>query len=685
MTPQQLAHSRYKESGLTPDDAKLLKIKTLSAVQTKALGTEFQARPSLMLQYPDPNNSRKFLHPHGVSKPFYRVRYLDDSDGFEGQTEKPRRYAQARGTGVKAYFPSNTNWEEVINNPAIPILITEGEIKAAKACKEGFATIGLGGVSSYQSAEMGHLFLPELETVNWAKRQVFVTYDSDVNSNTNVVKALNGLARQLMSRGALPRQVCLPDIPESPGKTGLDDYLCARSPDDLYDIMKTARPLTLAKALWNLNDEVLYVRNPGVVLDQSDGQKMKPAAFRDHHFSDHTSAELVLKPDNTVSMKEVPLPQLWLQWPLRNKVNRFTYQPGAERVVLNGKGYEYNEWGGWGVKPKKGNIKPFMDLIDHLFQNADPGAREWFMRWLAYPLQHPGIKMFSAVVMHGSAQGTGKSLVGYTMKEIYGTPNFSKVTQEELDSSFNGWCVHKQFILGEEVSGLDKRTHADSLKNLITQMEVTVNIKNLPTYVLPDCINYYFTSNHADAFSLADQDRRFFVNEAEVPALPDEFYTAYDLWLHTKGGAAALFHHLLHLELGDFNPAAKAFGTTAKQRMIAHGKSDVALWIENLLSDTDGVLRLGTMNADSDLWTSAELLMIYDPVGHGKVKARGIAHELAKSGISQLCDGTAVRTMMGRNRYYALRNQDKWLNATPQEVREYIDGVNTKQEREVKF
>ena len=685
MTPQQLATTRYEESGLTPEDAKLLKIKVLSAAQTQALGTEFQNRPSIMLRYVDPMQPTKFLYAHGERDPFCRIRYTDEPTGFAAQTEKPPRYAQARDTGVKAYFPGNASWPVISTNTAIPIIITEGELKAAKACKEGFATIGLGGVDSFRSTNMGYMFLPELEGVNWTKRRVYIAYDSDVNSNGNVAKALNALAHQLMMRGALPYQASLPDIPEAPGKTGLDDFLIAREGDGLQAVIATARPLTLSAALWKLNKEVIYVRNPGIVLDQADGHKMKPSAFKEHHFADHSSAELVLKPDNTVSMKEMPLPDVWMKWPLRNRVNRFTYQPGAERVIENCRGYEYNEWGGWGVEPKKGNIKPFTDLVDHLFTGSESEAKEWFLRWLAYPLQHPGTKIFNAVVMYGVQQGTGKSLIGYTMKEIYGKDNFTAITQTDLDSSFNGWSVHKQFVMGEEVSGLDKRAHADSLKNLITQLDVSVNIKNVPTYTLPDCINYYFTSNHSNAFFLADQDRRFFVHEVEVEALSDEFYADYDKWLRKKGGAAALFHYLRNLDLGDWNPAARAYATAAKSRMIAQGKSDLALWVENLLGDIEGVLRLGTMSVDSDLWTSAELLSIYDPAGHTKVKARGIAHELAKAGVRQLCDGTAVRTASGRARYYALRNTNKWQKATPQEVREYIDGLNIVEEREVNY
>lgn len=34
----------------------------------------------------------------------------------------------------------------------------------------------------------------------------------------------------------------------------------------------------------------------------------------------------------------------------------------------------------------------------HIFRN-DSESREWFEQWVAYPLQYPGSKLYSAVVL----------------------------------------------------------------------------------------------------------------------------------------------------------------------------------------------------------------------------------------------------------------------------------------------
>jgi hypothetical protein len=43
----------------------------------------------------------------------------------------------------------------------------------------------------------------------------------------------------------------------------------------------------------------------------------------------------------------------------------------------------------------------------------------WVLRWLAYPIQHPGAKMRTALIFHGP-QGTGKNLFFETIMAIYG-------------------------------------------------------------------------------------------------------------------------------------------------------------------------------------------------------------------------------------------------------------------------
>lgn len=675
----QLGTEKLRSSGLTLADAKLLHISCLTSTQTANLNASFKQLCSLKFDYLD--YLGKPLPDWPKAKPFYRLRYLEIPTDFTSLTEKkPVRYVQEPNTAPVAYYPTNQTWSDLVKDSGCPLILTEGELKAAKACKEGFPTIGLGGVYSWRSYKLGLTWLPSLDPIRWLKRHVYIVFDSDYKTNPMVCAALKGLADELHQRGAFVHLVTLPQLPGFE-KVGLDDFLVGAGPSSVEmfrQLLADAEPLGLTLPLWSLNEKYVYVQDPGLIVDQETRFKASPGAFKDHLQSTLSYQERQLKADGSVSFKNVSAAAAWLRWPLRTEVTKLTYQPGGGKFVQDPLPL-YNTWPGWGVTPKKGDVSLFTQLVDHIFKGAEPEAKQWFLRWCAYPLQHPGIKLFSSVVIHGIKHGTGKSLLGYTLGRIYGK-NFTEISQADLHGNFNEWAENKQLVMGDDISGSNKRQDNDLLKRMISQRELRVNGKYVPTYVIPDCINYFFTANHPDSFFLEDDDRRHFIHEVQVGSLPEEFYAEYDLWLDT-GGSAAVFQHLLTLDLSDFNPAAPAFRTMAKERMIANVQSDLAGWVRELMSNPDQILKFGDITLTKELYTSKELLQFYDPTGHTGTTANGLGRELARAGIRQVLNGRPVRLADGTQaRYYAVRNADFWLGkAQPQAVSKHLDDWSKQQ------
>lgn len=670
---KSLGEAKLLSSGLTLEDAKILQMVCLDGAQTAQLHKSFKPFQSLKINYLDHNGLPLADWP--CAKPFYRLRYLETPVDFG--SKKPLRYVQEPSTAPVAYFPANQDWSELVSDTDQPIILTEGELKAAKACKEGFPTIGLGGVYNWRAHRLGLMWLPSLEPINWVKRNAYICFDSDYKTNKMVCSALRELADELHQRGAFVHLVALPTL-NGFDKVGLDDFLVNAGPsaNNMFrELLEQAEPLGLTAPLWGLNEKYVYVQDPGLIVDQTTRFKASPGAFKEHLQAPANYQERLLKADGSVSFKTVSAAAAWLRWPLRTEVTKLTYQPGAPTFI-----HEpplFNIWPGWGVQPAKGDVTPFLKLVNHIFTGAEPGAKEWFLNWCAYPLQHPGTKLFSSSVIHGIRHGTGKSLIGYTLGRIYGK-NFTEISQMDLHNSFNEWAEGKQLVMGDDVTGSNKRADADFLKKLITQRELRVNGKYVPTYVVPDCINYYFTANHPDSFFLEDDDRRSFIHEVRVGPLSEEFYVDYDLWLDT-GGAAATFQYLLDIDTGDFNPAAPAFRTAAKERMIANVQSDLAGWVRQLMATPDHVLKVGDIAVDKDLFSSKELLQFYDPSGRTGTTANGLGRELARAGIQQIGQGKPIRLSDGSQaRYYAVRNIDHWLTAAPVTAAKHLEDWNKK-------
>lgn len=680
----QLAEAKLQSSGLTLADAKALGIDVLGPDDTAALGQP--TLPALRFNYYDMSGAPMKDWPGADRPPFYRLRFLEVKKDFNAMNPdaKPLRYVQPAGTMCCAYFPRTQDWAAAFA-PGEPIIITEGELKAACACKAGFPTIGLGGVHSWKAMSQGVEFLPELESIAWCGRQAYICFDSDYKANQAVCLALKDLADEMHTRGAYVNLVSLPSVEGGP-KTGLDDFLLTEGVEEFRRLLREAQPLGLTRVLFDLNERYCYVQDPGLVVALPSFTKIAPAAFTGHVEATKSYMEPILRPDGTVTRQKVAAGTAWVKWQLRHQANRLTFRPGAPIETPEG----LNSWPGWGVQPVKGDVTPWLTLVRHLFKGAEPEALEWFLDWLAYPLQYPGAKLFSSAAFHGVKHGTGKSLVGYTMGRIYGR-NFVEITQGDLHAGFNEWAEGKQFVLGDDVTGSNKRQDADMLKKLITQREIRVNVKYVPSYVVPDCINYFFTSNQPDAFFLEDDDRRFFIHEVTEPPLPFDFYKEYaghpgaPGWLD-QGGASALFHWFLRRDLSRFNPAAAALKTAARARMIADIQSDLGGWVRSMLEEPGSVLRVNNIVAPRDLWTSRELLGLYDPTGKTGTTANGLGRELRRAGVHPVCKGVPIKTKDGyQARYYPIRNRDHWAKASIGACALHIDEQDPKKPRRPKF
>lgn len=229
---------------------------------------------------------------------------------------------------------------------------------------------------------------------------------------------------------------------------------------------------------------------------------------------------------------------------------------------------------GWPLTPKPNAdlLGPILALLESLCGAEDnvDDCVAWILRWLAYPLQHPGAKMQTALLMFGEKQGTGKSLffqdVILPIFGEYGTV----ASQHQLDSSFTAWRSRKLFVLFEEVlSRDDKYSHNGTLKYMITGKTMSINQKNLPERDERNHMNAAFLSNEPQPIPIELEDRRFMVIEARKKQA-QEFYDAVSASID-KGGIEAFYHFLLTFPLDGFNEHTKPPMTLAKERVIEFG------------------------------------------------------------------------------------------------------------------
>lgn len=200
--------------------------------------------------------------------------------------------------------------------------------------------------------------------------------------------------------------------------------------------------------------------------------------------------------------------------------------------------------------------------------NHDKKATEWLVRWLAYPLQHTGAKMDTAVLMHSIIEGSGKSLLfSVVMGLLYGQYS-ATVGQTQLEGNFNAWQSGKLWAVFEEVVSRDQRyNQVGKIKQLITGQTVRIESKFVNGWEEASHMNAVFLSNEIMPWPISDSDRRFLVMWPEEK-LPAERQVAIKRELE-NGGVEALYGWLLAADLGDFDPQTKPPVTPARERLVA--------------------------------------------------------------------------------------------------------------------
>jgi putative DNA primase/helicase len=225
-----------------------------------------------------------------------------------------------------------------------------------------------------------------------------------------------------------------------------------------------------------------------------------------------------------------------------------------------------NLWGGWPTAPKAGDCEILLDLLRHMcsLETNSQKAYDWALKWLAYPIQHHGAKMKSTLVFHGM-QGAGKNLFFDQVAAIYGEYG-GTVDQLAVESQFNDWASRKLFLVFDEVVARNELYFLKNrIKSLITGDVIRINPKNMSAWNERNHCNGVWLSNELHPCAVEVFDRRHFIIWTP-PALSPGFYSQVAECL-ANGGRAALHHHLLNLDLGDFSEHSKPPMTDAKLRV----------------------------------------------------------------------------------------------------------------------
>ena len=292
--------------------------------------------------------------------------------------------------------------------------------------------------------------------------------------------------------------------------------------------------------------------------------------------------------------------QWWLENPRRKEihVNNLVFDP---KLKFNPKTH-INLFQGLPLRPADNisGCQHSIELLKHLC-NHNEAVFDWVCKWFAYPLQHVGAKMDSAILIHSDVQGSGKSMFFADLVcKIYGD-YASVLGQHQLESQYTEWRSKLLYAAFEEIfSRNQKYSHTGTLKHMITGKTQRIEKKFVSGWEEANHMNGCFLSNEHQPFPIETTDRRMMVVWPRR-TMPKELQMAVGREID-KGGAEALYRFFLDYPLGGFDEHTKPLLTDAKKRLISYGLPSWDTFIEHWES---GFLDLPYCSClTSDLYTA---------------------------------------------------------------------------------
>lgn len=164
-------------SALAPEHLDDLKKSGLTTTTIDALHYAAVRPQDLKLRGVESAYALPYFHLDGTVNDFRRLKLFPPVKNGHGSM----KYWQPAGTPPNLYCPPLFDWAIVAKDSHTPLLITEGEKKAAAACQQGLVTAAIGGVWCWGSTldNGDRLTLPLLDEFQWTGRPVWLCPDSD--------------------------------------------------------------------------------------------------------------------------------------------------------------------------------------------------------------------------------------------------------------------------------------------------------------------------------------------------------------------------------------------------------------------------------------------------------------------------------------------------------------------------
>ncbi len=293
--------------------------------------------------------------------------------------------------------------------------------------------------------------------------------------------------------------------------------------------------------------------------------------------------------------KPVSIGQAWLSWGKRAGYEEVYFEPCGKEYHRR-----YNLWRGFAVEPKKGAGK-FDILLDHIRTNICQSNEEqfaWVVAWLAGLFQKPARKLGTALVLRG-AMGIGKGAFANHIGRLLGLHYMAITQASQLTGKFNSHMSDKLLMFVDEGWWSDERNGAGILRALITEPEVTIEMKNRDAVSIRNYTRFIIAANADWVVPLGMGDERRFVilDVGDTVRGNKPYFKAMEKEL-LDGGYQAFLDYLLNYQYDESLPSTVIKTEALCENKIYSMPPEWTWWMECLTREKVGDFQLGDDNSN---------------------------------------------------------------------------------------
>ena len=234
--------------------------------------------------------------------------------------------------------------------------------------------------------------------------------------------------------------------------------------------------------------------------------------------------------------------QLWLQSTERNRYYNVVFYPGKVPDDT------LNLWQGWTHEPIQGSYHLFKEHLNKNVCNGRKDHTEWLWQWMAQLIQHPEEKIGTCIVLRGG-KGRGKTIFANMLGQLCQDNYIALADSSKITGRFNAMYENALLCCFEEAMWAGDKKGEGTLKNLITNTQLTIERKGMESYQAQNYTRFIVATNATLAVPASSDERRFFVLDVQDYWTDDKKQFAAMVAQMERSGYAGLMYDLVHTRL----------------------------------------------------------------------------------------------------------------------------------------